>query len=892
MGWLWRRLRDRSVGLIRQLRPLLRASEVERELEEEHRFHIEMEMEKYIRAGVDPSEARRRARVAFGGEERWREEVRSARWTAGPERLWRDVRYAIRTLRSRPAFTAVVVITLAVAIGAATAVFAVIDGVLLHPLDVPSPGRLVAVEVRQADGGATSVVSYPDYLSLRSGAVAALDGLAAHYLSDIALNAGDRAEAALGVFASADYWSVLGLVPAAGRFFTAEESSPGGAGAVAVLSHDMWRSRYGGRPDVVGRTVHVNGRPLTVIGVAPRGFTGAMLGARPAAWMPVGLYPELHPGAEIRSRTRREWLQLFGRLADGVPREGAESVLSVAAVGMAATYEYPEELEPAGARLTAFRGLPPGVQDATGSFLILLLVASGLLLVTAAVNVAGLMLARGAARSREMGVRKALGAGRSRLIRQLSTEALVLGLLGAAGGVGVGAAGARALGRVQPPGSDGFVLDIGISGPVLAFALAAGLLATLVFGLVPAFRATRGEVRSAISDGDAARTSTRLRDTLVGGQVALTLVLLVSTALLVRTLRTAAGTEHGFDPEGVVLAEVNLRLNGYDEPRGLTFYEQLVERLVAAAEIESAGITTAIPLGLGFDETRARVPGFEPSDPGGYPVGYAAVSQDYFRTLGMPLLSGRVPTGPDRRGPRALVINRSFADRFWPDGEAVGRTLTFMGMEAEVAGVVPSGKYRSFSEEESLFAYVPFERVYSPASIVLFRPTGSRGAATAAFRRVLAELDPHVPAVAVTTLDRAMTQGLFLQRLAAALVGLFAGVALLLAATGIFGLLAFVTEQRRREIGIRMAVGASAGGIVRSVVVAGLRPVAIGTLVGLAGAIAGTGVLRGLLHGIGPRDPVSFGGAAGLLLLVAALAAFFPARRATRVDPANVLRVG
>ena len=900
-GWLWRRLRDRTAGLVRTLGAMLQPGRAERELDEEHAFHIEKATEKLVAGGLDPAEARRQARVAFGGVERWQEEVREARWTAGLNGLWRDARFSARSLRARPLFTGVVVLTLAVSIGAVTAVFGLVDTVLLRPLDVPEPGRLVGLEVRETAGGVRGAVSYPDYVDLRAGAVggvgsggaAAFSGLAAHYLSDIALNAGERATAALGIFASADYFGVLGLVPAAGRFFTADESAPETAVAVAVISWDVWQSRYGGAPDVVGRDLHVNGRPLTIVGVLPEGFRGAMLGALPAAWLPVGLYPELHPGQEtINSRTTRPWLQVFGRLSPGVTEERAASVLSTVAAGMAQTYNYPEEVEPAEVTLKPFKGLPPTVQDNARLFLLLLLTAAGLLLLIAAVNVAGMLLARGTARSREMGVRKALGAGRGRLIRQLSVESLVLGLVGAAGGVGVAALATQALGSVQPPGAgDNFALDIAIDGLVMAFAFGAGVVAALVFGLLPAMRATASDVRTAVSENGGAPSSTRLRNLLVGGQVALTLVLLVSTALLVRTLRSAAATDHGFDSEGVVLAEVNLRLNNYDEPRGLAFYDRLLERLEAAPEVETATMTTSIPLGLGFDGTWVQVPGFEAPEPGGFAIGYAAVDSDYFATLRLPLRAGRTFNDADVVGPTPLVINQAFAERFWPDGNAVGQLLTSAGSDAVVVGVVPGGKYRSFSEPEHLFAYLPFQRSYSPESIVLFRPATTLGPAVTAFRRILAELDPNVPAVDVTTLERAMGQSLFLQQVAATLVGLFAAVGLILAATGIFGLLAFLVEQRRKEIGVRMAIGASAGGIVRSVVGAGLRPVLAGTVVGLASAAAATGVLTGLLHGVTPRDPLSFAAAAAILIVVAAAAAFFPARRATRVNPASVLRV-
>lgn len=915
-GWLWRRFRDRAAGLFRTLGAVLRPGRAERELDEEHAFHIQMETEKRIREGLDPAEARRQARVAFGGVERWQEEVRGARWTSSLERLWLDFRYAVRTLAGAPLLVAVVVVTLGVAIGASTTVFGLVDAVLLRPLDVPAADRLVGVAIQQGDRGLASTVSYPDYVDLRQGSGSVLAGLAAHSLADIAISDGERADAALGVFASATYFGVLGVTPALGRFFGAGEAAPGSTAAVAVLSHDAWRSRFGGDRDIVGREIHVNGEPLTVIGVAPEGFHGAFLGTRPVAWMPLGLAARLQSGSDIGSRTTWRWLQLIGRLAPAVTAERAERALSTVSAGMAATYDYPDHIVPGAVDLVPYRGLPPTTQTGGSLVLSLLLGAALLLLLVAAVNVAGMQLARASARSREMGVRMALGAGRARLIRQLGVEGALLGLAGAGAGAGIAAWAGALIGRIQPPGAEGFALEIGLNGWVVAFAMGAGLLTSLVFGLLPALRATGGDVRTAVSDGGSAPSSARLRSTLVGGQVALTLVLLVGTALLVRSLRSAAAVDHGFDPEGVVVAEVNLRLNDYDEPRGRAFYDALLEQLRAAPEVASAALATSVPLGQSHDRTFARVPGFETPDPRGIPVTYAAVSADYFRTLGMTLRAGalRAPPdgGPDASagaagdagtesgagGPRAgaagpipVVVNTAFADRFWGSGQAVGQPFTFFGEDAVVTGVAPTGRYRSFSESPRAFAVVPFGRRYSSSALVLIRPAGPQSAAVGAFRRSLARLDPYVPAINITTLDRAMGQSLFIQEFAVTLVGVFAAVGLILSATGIFGLLAYAVAQRRREIGIRMAVGSPAGRIARSVIRSGLRPVVIGTLAGLAGALVVTGVLESALVGITARDPVSFAAAALLVLAVATLAAWFPARRATRVDPASVLRV-
>ncbi|NNL31366.1 MAG: FtsX-like permease family protein [Gemmatimonadetes bacterium] len=883
-GW-WTRLRDRLRGLVRQWQAAIRSDAAQRELDEEHLFHIEMETDRLVAEGVPPDEARRRALVAFGGVERFQQQVRESRWTWPFETAMQDARYAVRALLRRPLFAVSAIGTMAVAIGAATTFFSAVEAVLLRPLPVPEPERLLAMEIVTESARRTSVVSLPDYVDFREGVAGTLD-LAAHHLSDVTLSDDVGAIPALGMEISSNYFRVLGLTPRIGRAFVEAEAERVDAPPEVMLTHDLWRSRFGSDPDVVGRTLRVNGTELTIVGVAPEGFHGTMLAARPAVFLPLGLYGRLQ-GRDISDRFGVEWLQPLGRLAPDVAQERAAEALDLIAARLASAHDYDEGAEPRDVVLTRFSPIPSGQRDGLTRATLILLAAAVVLLLIAAVNVAGMLLARASQRAVEISVRTALGAARSRLAGQLLVEGLVMGVAAGIGGVGVAALCTRLVGRIRPPGLTGFRLELPLDATVLAFAAACVLATSIVFALIPAYHATRRDVGSAIRGGRSGPAATRGRSMLVGAQVALTLVLLVSTGLLVRTLRNATGTDHGFDPGAVVIGEVNLRLNGYDSERAQIFYASLLKRLEASPDIASAALSTSFPLGSGWDQTRASVPGVESPEPSGWPVGWAAVSESYFETLGFELLAG---TPPDRTAvPPRIVVNQELARRLWNDDAPVGRTFRFDENDAAVAGVVPTGKYRAFSEEPRLFAWFPLALAPSLSLYVHVRPARDQAAAVAALRGGLASLDSNVPLISVTTLEGAMGQSLFFQRAAAAFIGVFAVFALLLSATGIFGLLAFTVEQRRREIGIRMAMGSSGSGIVGSVVRKGLVPVFAGLVLGFVAA-AGVGQgLRGLLYDVAPGDPVSFVAAGLLLLAVAAVAVWMPALRATRVDPAAAL---
>ncbi|HLB38224.1 MAG TPA: ABC transporter permease [Gemmatimonadales bacterium] len=801
-----------------------------------------------------------------------------------------ELRYVFRAFRKSPGFTALAVLTLGLGVGATTAIFSLVNAVLLRPLPVPEAERLVSVQEMRERGEVEAVLSLPGYLDYRDRA-AGLSGLAAHHIDDITLNTGDVSQVGLALYVSGNYFDQLRLGPALGRLFGEEEARTAGTPSVAVISHALWQERFGGDPSAVGRVIHVNGQPLTVIGVAPAGFPGTMLGARPPVYLPLGLYDRLNLGSDS-NRRGREWLMLFGRLAPGTSREQAEAALTVTARQLADVGEYLEGLRPTGVRLQPFSLVPPMLHRGVAGFMTLLLATASLVALIAAVNVAGMLLTRGVARSRDIAIRLAIGASRRRVVQQLVFEGLVLAIGGAVLGVLLASWVAAFLETVRPPSAEMFRLDLALDPMVLGFGMAVSLAAGLLAGLVPARQASRPQLATALKEGSAgAGARNRLRLTLVAGQLALSVLLLVATGLFLRTLQRALDTPHGFEPRGVLAMELNLRLNGYDEPRGRVFYDGLLERVRALPGVEAASLTGNIPLSGSWDQTRFRIPGLESPDPSGFPVGFILVGSGYFETLRMPLLAGRGFTPQDASSMRpVLVINETLARRFWPNESPIGKRVQSGPREAEVVGVVSAGKYRGFAEEPVLFAYFPFGQAYQPSMWLQVRVRGEMAPVAAAIRGELRVLDPNVAPIQVTTVEDVLGSSLFAQRLGAVLVGSFGLVGLTLAAVGLFGVLSLAVVQRTREIGIRMALGAGRGEVLRLVFRDAARPLALGVGLGLLAALPAAQLLRGLLHGLNPADLATFTAVPAVFAVVALIAAYAPARRALRVDPMTALR--
>jgi predicted permease len=809
--------------------------------------------------------------------------------------LIRHLRYGARQLRRAPGLTAAAALTLALGIGATTAIFGLLDRAILRPLPLPHPGRLVVLAMQHSDGGVAWNFSHAAWreIAARSDLFA---GVLAQAPQPLALNAGAGAERVEGEIVSANYFDVLGVAPAMGRGFLPEEGRSGAAAAVVVVGHELWRARLGGDPAILGREVMLNGRPFVIIGVAPAGLGGTVRGRRTELWIPLGAYAVLNPDSEDLDDWRASWLFAIARLARDRSRDETQGVLAGVDSGLARS-----GLFAAGTRTLLYpgaRGLGFLVSEASRP-LTLLLGAVGSVLLIACANVAGLLLARLPGRRQEIAVRLSLGAGRGRLFRQLLTEAALLAAVGGAAGLVFAGWLTDLLLAFRPPTGTALALDAGVDARLLAFAAATCLLTALVFGTAPALRACRPDVLPALNEWRAGGGSTRrstLHGALVVGQVALCLVLLVGAGLFGRSLRNLRGVDVGFDGEGVLLASVDLDAGGYDRTRGAAFFERLLQATAALPGVEAASLASTVtpfPFGSRFDGVRLEGSAAGPEEEIGFDTN--AVGPGYFETLRIPILAGR-PFGPqDRAGaPRVAIVNETLARRYWPDASPVGRRILFgpdpSAPSVEIVGVAGDGKYRSLREEPTPNVYFPILQAYRPLATLIVRSGADPDALAAAVLREARGLDPELPLFDVRTLREHVALASSQDRMVTLLTELFGMAATVLALVGLYGLTAYSVAQRAREIGIRMALGARPGDVVALALGHGAWLVAGGIALGLAGALASGRLVASVLYGVSPRDPATLLAAPLALGAVALFACYLPARRATRVDPMAALR--
>ena len=814
------------------------------------------------------------------------------------ETLGHDLRYAIRTFLSNPGLTIIAVLSLAVGIGANTTIFTFVDALLLKPPAVADPATLREVwqhNTTRGNGiGSHMQLSYPDFEFYRDhNRVFAEMGAFTGETVGAVWNRAGEGEAVSGTLVSANFFSVLGVRPALGRAFLPEEDAT--AAPVVVLSHAMWQQRLGADPAVVGRTLTLNGRAFTVIGVAPAGFTGLMAGFTPEFWTPLAMHDALNPGLRLNER-RQHWLLGVGRIRPGVA--GAQADADLVVLGQQLARDFPDvdghllpHALPVDLVPSPFRGVAGGISG-------VLMAVVGLVLLIACANVANLVLAKAASHRREMAVRAALGATRRRLIRQMLTESALLAVAAGAAGLLL-SLWATPLLLSMKPASLPIALDVSTDGRVLAFTLVASLAAGLAFGLLPALQQSRSSAAMALKDGTAGGGSvrSRLRSALVVGQVTACVVLLVGASLCVRSLANASSIDPGFDTHHALAASVNVEPFGYDEARGRAFYTQLLDRVRAIPGVRAAAYADHLPLGQISRMESVEPDGYAGDGPGGRApvVDVAVVSTAYFETMGTPILRGRgFSAADDEHAPTVIVINERMAERFWPRQNAVGRFVTLSGpnqsrVRAQVVGIARTGRYASLGEDPKPFFYRALLQSYQPGVQLVVRTAGD-APVLASLRDQVRALDPRLALMGAETLEQHMQLPLFPARAAGFLLGLFGGVALMLALVGLYAVMSYVVSQRTREIGIRMALGARPRDVRRLVVWQGLRLTSIGLGIGLAIALPGTRVLSNVLYGIRPTDPLSYAAVAVMLTLAAALASYVPARWATRVDPIRALR--
>lgn len=808
-----------------------------------------------------------------------------------------DLRYSLRSLFANPGMTAAAVLTLALGIGANTAIFSGVNGIFLNPAPgVVRASDLVELYARDPRLG-TYELSSPEYRDYRDRSNV-FDGLLAYQFYPSMLAEGDAHERIWSLLASGNYFDVLGVRAELGRLL-APSDDEGGGRPVIVIGYGLWQRRFAGKSDVVGTTIGINGHTFTIVGVAPAEFRGTFPGLVFDAWIPLANEDTLiEPGHSEDRKVRG--LSVVGRLQDGISAVAAEDRLQVIAQDLSRTY--PNQSGGLSAALFPLSQSPRGPSALLGPLITVVMGIMGLLLLMTCANVANLLLARASARQREIAVRLALGAQRWQLTRQLLIESLMLSAMGGVAGLGVGYWTAQWLYEFVPEIDAPFDYAVRIDRTVLLFAMLITATAAVVFGLLPARQAARTDLVSAVKDGGlgsvGAPGRSRLRNTLVVAQMALSLVLLVAAGLFVRSMRNAQAIEPGFNPRGVLIGTIFLPSPAYNPStkQGYTmaaqFYRQLAERLAQLPEVKAATIASRAPLGLAGGVAGGIGLDDYTSETGERPWSYdLAASPGYFQTLQIPILSGRdFRTQDDYRAPMVAIVNQPFVERYWRGRDPLGRRVWIRDEWRTVVGVVSGFMTRRIGEEPGPLVVLPIAQAPRYNVTLMARTTLDPADLAPPLRRIVQEIDPQLPLYAVQTLQRHIDGGTFAQRAAASMLTLFGGLALLLAAVGTYGVVAYNVSQRTRELGVRMALGAEPKHIMQLIMGGGAGMIALGAILGLAGALVVARLLAPLLIGVNAADYAALAGAVMLLTLAAFTACYLPARKAMRIDPNVALR--
>jgi putative ABC transport system permease protein len=807
--------------------------------------------------------------------------------------ILQDLRFGIRTLRKDLGFAAVAVLALALGIGANSAIFSVVNAILLRPLGYENPDQLVLINHNYPKLDLKASVSAPGYVHYRDNAhsfseVAALSGWSVN------LTGGGEPERLQGSAVTTNFFATLGAEAAKGRVFLAEEGEPGRNRSV-VLSDAFWQRRFGGDPDIIGKTITLNGEGYTVVGVMPPGFQfGRELGQIVDLWSPIAFTPEQ---LDMDNLTY-EYLVVLARLKPDVSFEQAQAELDTIAANL--LRQYMPELD-AGTWNLALQRLNELVVGDIRPALLVLLGAVGFVLLIACANVANLLLARAAARDREFAVRMALGAGRSRVVRQLLTESVLLALIGGGLGLILGVWGVRALVAVNQdkiPRAH----EIGLDLTVLGFTLGVSALTGIIFGLVPALQAFKGNPNDALKEGgrgsSAGKARRRALSSLVVVEMALAVVLLVGAGLLIRSFLRLQQVDPGFQPRDVVAMQLSLPDYKYGEPeRRDAFYQQLLEQVRAVPGVKAAGAVSVLPLSGQNQSGSFRIEGREVPQGQMSPHGDRWVAtSDYFRAMSVPLVRGRYFTDRDTEdAPGVAIVDESMARKYWPGEDPIGKRITFEGGPEnprwrEIVGIVGHVRHRGLEGESRVQYYVPYRQRPVSNMFLVAQATGDPTQIAGAVRGAIRALDADLPVYRVTTMERLVADSLAQRRFAMLLLGVFAALALVLAAVGLFGVIAYVVTRRTHEIGVRLALGAQRADVLRLVLGHGMGMALVGVGIGLVAAFALARLISGLLYGVSATDPLTFVGVGLLLVGVAFLASYIPARRATRVDPMIALR--
>ncbi len=841
-----------------------------------------------------------RARGAFRHAWWVRRQEPSTKATSPMDVFLQDLRYAVRRLSRSPAFTALAVIIMGLGIGANTAIFSIVNAVLLRPLPYDNPSELVRVFLSSRGTDDPGAVSYHDYLDIR-GRTDLFSGAAINTTAIVSLINDHGSEMVFSEYMSADFFPVLGMSPSLGRTFAPEEDVPGVAEPVAMVSYQAWQRRHGGNPGVLGSTVRLNGRPVTIVGVGPKGFAGTMVGFASDYWMPWGTAVVIEPTlrAELENRTSRRGSFMNARLQPGVTVAQAAAALKVFGAELAEKYPASNAERTIVVMPTNDVRLHPMLDSMLYPVAGLLMTVVGLVLIVACTNLANLLLVRASSRRKEVAVRVAMGASRRRLIAQLLTESTLLGTAGGVLGLAIAFVTAKAIVSFQPPIPFPVAIDLRLDGTVLGFTVILSIGTGILFGLVPALRASRPDLVPALKDqiqsvGGAGRRLS-LRNILVVSQVAVSMVLLIGAGLFVRSLVNAQAVDPGFETRNAALATIDVSLGGYDEAEGRLFFDELTRRMMAHPEVESVALADMAPLGLGIQTRDIMVPGHEPP-PGTdrFGLDYVVVSAEYFRVLDVPIIRGR-PFGEidTETSPRVAVVSAIMARRYWGTEDVVGQRFrlgrTMDAPEVEVIGVAADTRVRTLGDHRPLL-YVSFAQEYPRFVSMIAATSGDPSAVPEIFRREVNAINSNIPLFEAKTMEEHLGVALFAPRMGALLLASFGALAMVLAAVGLYGVVAFSVAQRTREVGIRVALGADSGQVVRMVIGEGMALVGTGIILGLLLSAAAMQPVSRFVIGVGATDGLTFATVSVVLGAVALLASYVPARRAARVDPMVALR--
>jgi predicted permease len=820
--------------------------------------------------------------------------------------LWQDIRYAVRMLKKNPGFSTIAVLSLALGIGANTTIFTIVNAVLLNPLPVKEISRVVEVETIDTKTLVTAAnltklnVSYPnfqDYAREQQHFV----GLSC-YIGPFPLtwSGGAEPKQVFGEMVSANYFDILGLRPALGRFFLPDEDTRPGGNDVVVMSYGLWADKFGSEPNVIGKILTLNATSYTVIGVAPRGFKGTFtFGNAEQVWVPVSMYPQVLAGFFKDNFNDRRFLAttVIGRLKPRVSLGEAEASLKTIATRLES--EFPKDNASRSVALTPLAETAVGVNNRDQIVLIggMMMGIVGLVLLIACVNLANLLLAQSASREKEIGVRAALGASPGRVMRQLLTESLVLAILSAIVGFVIAYGGRALLWSFRPPLLEEGDVDISFDTHVLLFTTIVALLTAVIIGVAPAIKVAKPNLIDALKVGGRGGTvgwrRNPFRNLLVVGEIALALVALVGAGLFIRSMQNAQRINPGFESKKLFVFAFDLGALHYEEGRAQQYFRMAIERAKAVPGVESATIASNYPLGGGLSRTVFPEGQDEGSGYRGTLTQIDDVSPSFFETLRIPLVNGREFSDADRKDTNPVaIVSEAMAKQYWPDQNAVGKRFHFFGdmQLREVVGVVRNTVVNTFGEDPQPLAYLPIAQDYAASANLQVRTSGRPDPVIASVRGQVQPLDPNLALTNITTVGELIDQGLWAPRVGAGLLSVFGGLALLLAVVGVYGVLSYSVNQQTREIGVRMAMGAQTGGVLRLVVGQGMKLAAAGLALGLLVAFASARVLSSLLIGVSVHDPLVFAGVALVLAAAAAVACYIPARRATKVDPIVALR--